>query len=1339
MNKYYFYFYVYLLCSIFCVNISHALKATVVGYSELEYYPDSAGKCSNREVWVQITEFGVPGVITAITPDIGVINNSPLTLPISKNSTLYNVRLSMTMVSGPSPYGINLDFTVDGVNVRAALQSPDNNIFAFECLVAPKSPSSHVIVRPLQLSSSYQKTSIFDGYFKLDPELTKGIPDYDCQTTPAFAYCLVSYIGNGLYKATFDLMESYAGNFTLSSNIYSVKVVDHLVVFDNPLSTPQYANQKIQNTIKHIVGNGLTGGHYYFQSTENVMTVINKNFKPLNGNYTNLSLFLQSGGIQVLYMSSIFITASNFGPTSFAQLTNSFTQSQSSNWDRSYLYYMVNSFSTTYKYRMSTILPSAPRVDTSYPFGLVSISIGYVPDYKIATMFSPFQSSYTISAGISYGQLLPTAIAGYITSPSQDTTPPSLKAISIIPINNTHSVLSLQVTDDISGVGTIGVFQPSFQTYIYLTQHDLVSGTLLDGAFEKIVQFQKYTNIAITLYDRASNSHPISEDGLFLIYGFGKMFYQFNQFDITHFQFKLPTVDVSTASVTNTLYFNFTLPEGVERKYTNVQFNPTGLSARKGFESQYFGKYNPATLLYEVDFIIPAKTMTNDLQYNLFINSVNIPYSLIVSKFEPQSRMFITSSNFDQMFPFVNSIALSQKIVDYTASPAKISWTLIFEDENFVKKVIVQVVGEIDRQGFNMTFVPTTLVTSLEVVVAKTLDSNEMCIDQFYYINYIYTEDSLGNFGETFRDVNNDIHPYYKFEGATSDRIQAKCAPSISSPNPSLMNVFIHQTLDTINKVPTAIVNFNVSGIVGPSVPTCYFHSYPMDFIKVKSILLSADTSTKIIQYSCKVQLPFRYGPQVGVSIYGIIDSLGQYRGYSTIDLPETEKEFTNIANGYTGPVIDTVWRDGSKVCVTGSQLYKGEILIYVEDEKTVKLTSVDTATGVIIIAGEFIPPTNTSKSVYVSVLNEDILEESNRLLLIKGTPVTPTPTPSPTPSPSPIACSSDCGESQGYGKCVSGGCVCNPPRSGVDCKSVIDTTPVIKPDPVKPSVNVTIPGTSSGQTPEFTSFIYVYGIRELDNTDTLINNYVFNSDKWILVKEGSSSNDQVTTVQYKYLIDSYNTTIVSTVQVFDQATNVTFGNQQLYMNPSTIKFTFNITSYPFSKSTNSLQLVMTAALESTEKVACSYKEFVDDQNNSQYLKLQIEDRSLFGRFIKFGMIDGREQVVSNSILDNIYGGKELSKSTSDQSYIGLNIPYYTKYAVIDPDFSVLIEQNTARDQANSICTNESLKKLTNAQIAGIAIGGAVFLFIIVAIVLYLYTRKSESTFALKLRKVGTR
>ncbi|KAF2070664.1 hypothetical protein CYY_008009, partial [Polysphondylium violaceum] len=97
-----------------------------------------------------------------------------------------------------------------------------------------------------------------------------------------------------------------------------------------------------------------------------------------------------------------------------------------------------------------------------------------------------------------------------------------------------------------------------------------------------------------------------------------------------------------------------------------------------------------------------------------------------------------------------------------------------------------------------------------------------------------------------------------------------------------------------------------------------------------------------------------------------------------------------------------------------------------------------------------------------------------------------------------------------------------------------------------------------------------------------------------------------------------------------------------------------------------------------------------------------------------------------------------LSKSTSDQSYIGLNIPYYTKYALLDPDFSVLIEQNTARDQANSICTNES-KKLTTAQIAGIAVGGAVFLFIGGAAIIYIYSRKSSSPIAMKLRKIGHR
>ncbi|KAF2070412.1 hypothetical protein CYY_008267 [Polysphondylium violaceum] len=1315
------------------VDVSHALKATVIGFIDINYYANTQNKCTGRQIIMQVTEIG-SDPITGILPSIGEFAPNPAILIENSTTVVYNVLV--TLYSNPAPYFIDVHFTltVDLNPVTVPLLSTDGQPYYFECILVPHTPTQYEIVQPLKLSTTVSKSTIFDGYFKLDSDFTRGLPDSQCNavdtSSVSIAICSILYVGNGLYKTSFELKNSYPSDLTSSTHKFTISFLGFTFLFDNPLANTQYQNQAIYLNVQQVQANSwLAGAVFNFNDVQDVMPIISFAFRPLKGNFKSLYLFIASGAQFYFMASKSFILSPSIpSTTTYPQITNSLGQSQTNSWQENTLYYVISSFSTNKTYLFSQVNPL--YVNTAYPFGLVSVSGAALPSYKISTMFSPYQNLYSINTGLSWTQNFPITIVGSINT---DTIAPLLKSISIIALNTTHSIFSLQVTDNISGVAFIQVYQRSLDKSISLNQQDLVSGTLLDGIFEKILPFQKYSTFYIQISDHAANNVLIDQNALFLTYGVAGLFTEYDLYGLSHLEFKMTNVDVSSGSVTNTLYFNFTLPKGYQRKYTNVQFNPT-FPYRNGLQSEYFGKYNTDTQLYEIDFVVPAKTMTSELKYSLFINGVLIQPFLILSKFYSTSRVFITSSNFDQMFPVVTSITASPASLDISAASADISWTLYFSDENFVKKAIVQVVGDFDLEGFNTTVIPTTLETNIQVLITKPLDPNVSCRTQNYYIKYIYTEDSLGNVGETFRDVNSNIHPYYLFDSSATDRIQVTCTRAAGGQTPVLVDVSIKQTFNLTTKIPTAIVNFVVSGTVGPSLPSCYFHSYPMDFLSVKAAIVVKDSIVKMTNYSCTIQLPFKYGPQVGVSIYGIVDSFGQYLGYSTNELPATENQFTNIVNSFKGPLIDSVLRDGTKIGVTGTQLYKGEIFVYVDDSPAVKLASVDIATGIYILAGDFTPPSNPSSSVYVSVYNSDISQESNRLLLIKGIPPV---TPSPSPSP-PAPCNLNCGEPQGHGKCVNGACICNPPYNGLDCSSKTDNSTVITPDPNKPTVNVTIPGTSSGQTPEFISFIYVYGVRELDNTDTLINNYVFNSDKWILVKEGSSSNEQVTTLQYKYVIDnSLNTTIVSTVQVFAQATNITFGNQQLYMNPSTIKFTFNVTSYPFSKSTNSLQLVMTAALESTEKVACSYKEFVGDQNNSQYLKIQIQDRSLFGRFIKFGMIDGREQVVSNTQLDNVYGGKELSKSTSDQSYIGLNIPYYTKYALLDPDFSVLVEQNTARDQANSICTNKSSKKLTNAQIAGIVIGGVVFLFIIGAVAIYFYTRKSESTFAMKLRKMA--
>jgi len=917
-----------------------------------------------------------------------------------------------------------------------------------------------------------------------------------------------------------------------------------------------------------------------------------------------------------------------------------------------------------------------------------------------------------------------------LTQFDNDNTPPNLVSWEIVLFNSTHSILRIGATDDESGVDYIYI--ETYSHTFYLTKNNLAYGTNTNGVFEIFVPFKKTFYVRIVeLQDRFGREVFYSNEYLALNFGVASEDpYRLDM--ITSFYFEPASVDVSTHSADVVLYMNISQSAQTRSQETTVfleiLFNPF-------LDNPLIqGVYNVTKQMYTFPFTVPAKMMPGKLEYMININGQSKIHS---SYFNYQTSMMIQNSQ---------NIDMTAPIVIRADAILPLSWDIEVNDTSGIKTAIVGISSEYDVRGKNFTL-PVNGEVSFRTTITYVPETG--CRAQKYWISYVYTEDMLGNKGESVRYSNTQMHPFYLFDNGISDIITTTCGPAPETTGPTLGSVdIVTKTNFTIanTQVQVRILVNDDTGVASNQLPVCYFSGPGNEILESYSNLVLVHSNGSA-SFACDFIFPLKFGPRAYLSIYGVFDIYYNYVGFGPEDLTSL-----GFRNSYTLTTADTLVIESASSVANSSDvliLYgngftaNGNCLVNITLDNNEKVSvPPDLRSGFAFILYNLKPSYQYDVQIYCP-LNSLF----SNIVSLKG-PLKDQPTPSPTNPPvttppnttPPITCKSDCGIGKGYGKCVNGACICEPPHSGIDCLSTIDTATVIKTNPDKPTVNVTIPGTNNdGQTPQFSSFIYVVALRELDNTGSQITNYHFNSDKWIIVNEGSSSNDRVTTIQYKYTIDnSLNTTIVSTVQVFNTAANITFGNQQLYMNPSTIKFTFNITSYPFSKSTNLLQLVMTASLESTEKTGCSYKEFIDDQSNSQYLKLQIQDRSLFGRFIKFGIIDGREESITNTQLDSIYGGKQLSSSTSDQSYIGLNLRYFKTYALIDPDFSVLIEQNTARDQENSICTSES-KKLTNAQIAGIVVGGAVFLFIIAGLAIYIYTKKSNSAVAFKLRKIGTR
>ncbi|KAF2068438.1 hypothetical protein CYY_010235, partial [Polysphondylium violaceum] len=125
-------------------------------------------------------------------------------------------------------------------------------------------------------------------------------------------------------------------------------------------------------------------------------------------------------------------------------------------------------------------------------------------------------------------------------------------------------------------------------------------------------------------------------------------------------------------------------------------------------------------------------------------------------------------------------------------------------------------------------------------------------------------------------------------------------------------------------------------------------------------------------------------------------------------------------------------------------------------------------------------------------------------------------------------------------------------------------------------------------------------------------------------------------------------------------------------------------------------------------------------------VKLQVDDHSLYGRFIKRGIIDGRISLITNDLFSNL---DQSNQFNNIQSYIGINIRSYRRLVQLDPDFSVLIDQRPAQDSNNPLCS-KSKRKLSTAQLAGIIIGCVAFAAVIIGSISFvIYKKKKQNTF----------
>ncbi|KAF2078290.1 hypothetical protein CYY_000382 [Polysphondylium violaceum] len=1320
----------------------------------VEPYADTGGTCTMAYIITvakSLAGTSLSGCALVVTPPSTFCS----IMTAEHNSTHYSALIFSQIKADVVPYiNMQIQVTYTGMASETYLLGHSNGtVLSYTC---EEMPTSSVIflqasTPKVSISSNKVNNLEFISYLNVNTEVFKR-PMTAIQSYSNFVGVELTVLSLSRMMAKFTLLE-----IAPQAEILLGSPNNNMISIPNPFYSLDYPSVVFQTFIPTQFENRPSFGYFiklHSTSNNNIIPPLNFPLVPLEG--------LEFHDMNYYYKNDI----DNFQPKMY---TN---QAFLPFWDvlppgpRSAL--TVNpiievglvtvEFSTPTRFSFLQNQEIVPQtIYPSYPFGLVSRGTDTKRNYAVSLATREGQKELLLFVGtpdknVIQSTLLPTPV---------DTVAPQIASIDVIVLNQTHSILRVGATDDLSGIDFIIFVTPARQ--LYINKNNLVSGTLTNGIYEIMVPFKKSFSVTqVLVKDLGGSLNTLNT--LNMYFNFGLPYQQLTSKKLLIFTFSKLTVDVSNGPVDVFAYAKLDQTT-VERNEQNSIHLKLYFSPMLG-NPMVQGIYNESLGQYVFAFRVPAQLMAGALEYSVIVNEEKeLTSAILTGLFDTTAQlMVLNTNNTDMMFPLVTSLLtkpISPALLNNSQLLAAIqfvSWTITFSDLSGVKKAIVGISSEFDVQGKNYSF-DCAGQTVCQKTVNYFYDLNS-CQNMNLFIQYVYTEDMLGNKGESVRYSNTGMHPFYQYDLSTTDfrQITDCTSPPIDTNPPAITQLDIKGTTPT-NYQDTVVVTFTVEddnvGISLDHTPSCYFNAGENEFIQsvANATKLNSDKS---VEYTCTFLLSPRFSPVAYLSIYGISDKLFNFIGFSSKGLKDL-----SLANSYT---LQTV--PGSFMFIEStSSLENSTDVLYIygtgfsiSSQNAVEIqTDTDkvtinpsTRSGIVLVLNN-IP---ASSQYQITVTN--IAQRSNTVT-VKGslpapsstpslTPsLTPSSTPSsnPTPSPTPTPCNSDCGAPLSYGTCLNGACVCNAPHSGLDCKSVI-TKPIIQPDTDKPSVNLTLPsntdtGQQSQNSPTFTSFIAVVSIRELDLNGASIAQHEFNNDKWIYIKEGSSKTDQLETIQYKYTIDNtLNTTITSTMQVFSQASNITFGTQQLYMNANTIKFTFNITQYPFTQSTNSLQLVMTAALQSSESVGCSYKEFIDDASNSQYLKLQIQDRTLFGRFIKFGIIDGRERVISNTQLDSSYGGSSLSKSSSDQSFIGLNIPFYIQQAVLDPDFSVLIDSVSASDRENSVCTFESKKKLTTAQIAGIAVGGAVFLFIVTAVSIFFYTKKSTSKLSLKLRRMGS-
>eukprot|EP01133_Synstelium_polycarpum_P009734 gene9734-11369_t len=394
------------------------------------------------------------------------------------------------------------------------------------------------------------------------------------------------------------------------------------------------------------------------------------------------------------------------------------------------------------------IVTSETKINYPYPYGYVE---------RFANMSVLSELSFPLSRDLS------TAEMGYKNSGSTSrinlpippalTSLPAMSTFNILPFSCYSFIVRVSVSD-VSGIVSVlmnsqtfsqaHLLSGSIQSGVYVFEVGGINNYIENGLSFSINSFTRYLNI-LNL-----KTNPINMNGDMAIIP-SETLLDIRLWNLTHFEFLYPVVDLLDESFENSLYFN------VSRLVKNAKpalilSGPFNYDAQGDVNDQYrtvfYGTYDISRDMYRIDFRISKNQMVGILPFKIVSSMTVIKSVDIMAMFGDNGTLSISSTLYgDLMNPLATAI-IGYPSNEVTLQPSDVNvvvgWNITIEDyPNSFDYGMAEIISTLDNEPFIVHFNSSNLISGdlYNGVYSIRFQLQGRCKTQTYFINHMILRD----------------------------------------------------------------------------------------------------------------------------------------------------------------------------------------------------------------------------------------------------------------------------------------------------------------------------------------------------------------------------------------------------------------------------------------------------------------------------------------------------------------------------------------------------------------------------------------------------------------------